>query len=150
MLKFNCLNRRNWIIEIILLLTISTCLTIGNGNYVTGASVESFKDKADEILQIAGERNPSSLDIPEDFDKERMDYTREMLRLDSLPSFGLVSADILPDFLDSLTKDLVIELHRETSLKILATQLYLNHYFIAVRLYKLDLRILYTNLNYSR
>lgn len=86
--------------EITLLLTISTCLTIGNGNYVTGSSVESLKDKADEILQIAGERNPSSLDIPEDFDKERMDYTREMLRLDSLPSFGLVSADILPDFLD--------------------------------------------------
>ena len=57
---------------------------------------------------------------------------------------------VLPDFLDSLTKDIVIELHRETSLKILATQLYLNHYFIAVRLYKLDLRILYTNLNYSR
>ena len=39
---------------------------------------------------------------------------------------------------------------RETSLKILATQLYLNRYFIAVRLYKFDLRILYTNLNYSR
>ena len=56
---------------------------------------------------------------------------------------------VLPDFLDSLTKDIVIELHRETSLKILATQLYLNRYFIAVRLYKLDLRILYTNLNYS-
>nr|DAZ66417.1 MAG TPA: hypothetical protein [Caudoviricetes sp.] len=41
-------------------------------------------------------------------------------------------------------------MHRETSLKILATQLYLNRYFIMVRLYKLDLRILYTNLNYSR
>ena len=86
--------------EITLLLTISTCLSIGSGNYVTGSSIGLLKDKADEILQIAEERSPSSLDIPEDFDTERMDYTREMLRLDSLPSFGLVSADILPEFLD--------------------------------------------------
>ncbi len=44
--------------EITLLLTISTCLTIGNGTYVTGSSIDSLKDKADEVLQIAGESNP--------------------------------------------------------------------------------------------
>ena len=41
------------IMELTLILTISTCLTMGNGNYTAGGSVERLSKKADKILSAA-------------------------------------------------------------------------------------------------
>ena|GEM_PF-5780460 len=39
--------------ELTLILTISTCLTMGNGNYTAGGSVERLSKKAGKILSAS-------------------------------------------------------------------------------------------------
>lgn len=78
-----------------ILLTISTCLTMGTGNYVEGYELKVAKEKSNEILKIAeNELNPIDYVILESKNLNEQNEILKAILINSFIDFDLCSDEI--------------------------------------------------------
>lgn len=82
-----------------LLLSLTTCLSMGTGTFVEGQSLERIKTQTKEMLEIgADELNPNNFNLSGAWTESRINNDIELVLLETIPYYGMVSDELLPYF----------------------------------------------------